>query len=62
MAGPVGEELIMTAAGLFVVIPAVFAYNAFTRSNRLMLAYLDGFANGLHAWLVGRLAPVGLVI
>ena len=35
VAGPVGEALIMTAAGLFVAIPAVLAYNAFTRGNRL---------------------------
>jgi len=53
VAGPVGEALIMTAAGLFVAIPAVLAYNAFTRSNRLILAQLDGFANSLHAYLVG---------
>ncbi len=52
VAGPVGEALIMTAAGLFVAIPAVLAYNAFTRANRLVLAQLDGFANGLHAYLV----------
>jgi len=52
VAGPVGEALIMTAAGLFVAIPAVLAYNAFTRANRLALAQLDGFANSLHAYLV----------
>ncbi len=52
VAGPVGEALIMTAAGLFVAIPAVLAYNAFTRANRLVLAQLDGFAHSLHAWLV----------
>jgi len=52
VAGPVGEALIMTAAGLFVAIPAVLAYNAFTRANRLVLAQLDGFAHGLHAYLV----------
>jgi biopolymer transport protein ExbB len=57
VAGPVGEALIMTAAGLFVAIPAVLAYNTFTRTNRLVLARLDGFANSLHAWLVGGLKP-----
>jgi biopolymer transport protein ExbB len=51
VAGPVGEALIMTAAGLFVAIPAVLAYNAFTRSNRLTLARMDGFAHDLHAYL-----------
>lgn len=51
VAGPVGEALIMTAAGLFVAIPAVLAYNALTRANRLTLAFLDGFAHDLHAFL-----------
>jgi biopolymer transport protein ExbB len=51
VAGPVGEALIMTAAGLFVAIPAVLAYNACARGNRLTLARLDGFAHDLHAYL-----------
>ncbi len=51
VAGPVGEALIMTAAGLAVAIPAVLAYNAFTRVNRLALAELDGFAHDLLALL-----------
>lgn len=51
VAGPVGEALIMTAGGLFVAIPAVLAYNACTRGNRLTLARLDGFAHDLHAYL-----------
>lgn len=50
VAGPVGEALIMTAAGLFVAIPAVLAYNALTRANRLVIAQLDGFAHDLHAF------------
>lgn len=51
VAGPVGEALIMTALGLVVAIPAVLAYNAFTRINRVLLAELDGFAHDLHAYL-----------
>ena len=51
VAGPVGEALIMTAAGLFVAIPAVLAYNAFNRANRIVAAQLDGFAHDLHAYL-----------
>jgi biopolymer transport protein ExbB len=51
VAGPVGEALIMTAAGLFVAIPAVLAYNALTRGNRVVMAQLDGFAHDLHAYL-----------
>ncbi len=50
VAGPVGEALIMTAFGLFVAIPAVLAYNAINRANRLELSELDAFAHDLHAW------------
>lgn len=49
VAGPVGEALIMTAVGLAVAIPAVLAYNSFTRRNRLWLAQLDNFAHDLYA-------------
>ena len=51
VAGPIGEALIMTAMGLLVAIPAVLAYNAFTRVNRITLAELDAFAHDLHAYL-----------
>ena len=55
IAGPVGEALIMTAAGLAVALPAVFAYNTFTRVNRVILADLDAFAHDLHAFFtVGK--------
>lgn len=47
VAGPVGEALIMTALGLAVAIPAVLAYNAFARRNRIWLARLDAFAHDL---------------
>ena len=43
VAGPVGEALIMTALGLAVAIPAVLAYNAFNRRNRVWLAHLESF-------------------
>jgi biopolymer transport protein ExbB len=48
VAGPVGEALIMTAFGLFAAIPALFAYNFFSRSNRLTYARFDEFAHDLH--------------
>ena len=38
-------------AGLAVAIPAVLAYNAFVRSNRVVLAQLDSFAHDLYAFL-----------
>jgi biopolymer transport protein ExbB len=52
VAGPVGEALIMTAAGLFVAIPAVLAYNALTRANKGIVTKLNRFAHGLHAFFV----------
>jgi biopolymer transport protein ExbB len=51
VAGPVGEALIMTAAGLAVAVPAVLAYNAFVRSNRVVLAQLDSFAHDIFSLL-----------
>lgn len=51
VAGPVGEALVMTGLGLIVAIPAVLAYNAFNRINRITFAELDGFAFDLHAHL-----------
>jgi biopolymer transport protein ExbB len=51
VAGPVGEALIMTAAGLAVAIPAVLAYNAFARACRMIVADLDGFAHDVHTYL-----------
>lgn len=53
VAGPVGEALVITAAGLFVAIPAVMAYNALARSARLVMAELDGFAHDLDAASLG---------
>ena len=51
IAGPVGEALIMTGLGLAVAIPAVLAYNAFVRSNRVYLSRLDAFAHDLFTFL-----------
>ena len=44
IAGPVGEALVMTAAGLVVAIPAVVAFNAFGRWIARMESTLEGFA------------------
>jgi biopolymer transport protein ExbB len=51
VSGPVGEALIMTGVGLAVAIPAVLGYNFLVRSNRVVLAKLDGFAHDLYAFL-----------
>ena len=47
VSGPVGEALIMTAAGLAVAIPAVLAYNIFGRYIGRIEADLEGFARDL---------------
>ena len=47
VSGPVGEALIMTAAGLAVAIPAVLAYNVFGKKVGACEAELEGFAHDL---------------
>ncbi len=52
ISGPVGEALIMTAAGLAVAIPAVLAYNVFGRLVARLEADLEGFALDLRELLL----------
>jgi len=52
VAGPVGEALIMTAAGLAVAIPAVLGYNLLGRLIGRIEADLEGFARDLRELLV----------
>ena len=47
ISGPVGESLIMTAAGLAVAIPAVLGYNVLGRVIASIEAELEGFARDL---------------
>ena len=47
VSGPVGEALVMTAAGLAVAIPAVLAYNVFNKMVAASEAELEGFAHDL---------------
>ena len=51
ISGPVGEALIMTAAGLAVAIPAVLAYNVFGKMVASCEADLEGFAHDLRELL-----------
>jgi biopolymer transport protein ExbB len=53
IAGPVGEALVMTAAGLAVAIPAVLGYNFLGRRIGHIEAELEGFAHDLRALLAG---------
>jgi biopolymer transport protein ExbB len=52
VAGPVGESLVMTAAGLVVAIPAVLGYNVFGRRIGRIEADLEGFARDLRELVV----------
>jgi biopolymer transport protein ExbB len=54
VAGPVGEALVMTAAGLAVAIPAVLAYNVMGRAVSQIEIELEGFAQDLLNLLTGR--------
>ena len=49
VAGPVGEALIMTALGLLVAVPAVFAYNYLQSRNKRIAAQLSGFSTAIAA-------------
>lgn len=55
---PVGEALVMTAAGLAVAIPAVIAYNGLLRANRLTRAALEDLGEDLLRHVVAG-TPLG---
>ena len=57
VAGPVGEALVMTAAGLAVAIPAVLAYNIFGKMVGSCEAELEGFAHDLREMIVDTAKP-----
>ncbi|MDX1974547.1 MAG: MotA/TolQ/ExbB proton channel family protein [Rickettsiales bacterium] len=54
VAGPMGEALVATAAGLFAAIPAVLAYNAFVRVNRVLVQDLRHIAEQMTLQLSSR--------
>ncbi len=47
VSGPIGEALIMTAAGIAVAVPAVLAFNIFGKKVAACEAELEGFAHDL---------------
>ncbi len=62
VAGPLGEALVATAAGLAAAIPAVLAYNASHRFNRSLAQEMDAFAHDLHAYLTtGAAVATGII-
>src|SRR5690606_22596732 len=54
VAGPVGEALVMTAPGLLVAVPAVFAYNWLQNRNRRIAELLSAFSTDLLANITSR--------
>lgn len=54
VAGPVGEALIMTALGLLVAVPAVFAYNWLQSRNKRIAELLSGFSTDILANITSR--------
>ncbi len=59
VAGPVGEALIMTAIGLFVAVPAVFAYNWLQSRNQTITRNLQAFSNDVLGYITsgGKVKP-----
>jgi biopolymer transport protein ExbB len=51
VAGPVGEALIMTAIGLLVAVPAVFAYNWLQSRNRRIQELMTSFSTDILAFI-----------
>jgi biopolymer transport protein ExbB len=54
VAGPVGEALIMTAIGLLVAVPAVFAYNWLQNRNNRIAELLAAFSTDILANITSR--------
>ena len=52
VAGPIGEALIMTAAGIAVAVPAVLGYNIFGKQVATTEAELEGFAEDLREMML----------
>ena len=55
--GPIGEALIMTAAGIAVAVPAVLAFNVFGQRVNSCEAELEGFAHDLRELVLGAAGP-----
>ena len=54
VSGPIGEALIMTAAGIAVAVPAVLAFNVFGKWVAACEAELEGFAHDLREMILER--------
>ena len=54
VSGPIGESLVMTAAGIAVAVPAVLAYNVFGKWVSACEAELEGYAHDLRQMVLDR--------
>ena len=52
VAGPIGETLILTGAGILTALPAVFAWGIFRRLAECEYVRLETFAESVHTFLV----------
>lgn len=59
VSGPIGEALVMTAAGIAVAVPAVLAYNVFGKWVAACEAELEGFAHDLREMVLDNAHPGG---
>ncbi len=59
VSGPIGEALVMTAAGIAVAVPAVLAYNVFGKWVAACEAELEGFAHDLREMVLDAAADSG---
>ncbi len=57
VSGPIGEALVMTAAGIAVAVPAVLAYNVFGKWVAACEAELEGFAHDLREMVLDQAPP-----
>ena len=54
VSGPIGEALIMTAAGIAVAVPAVLAFNVFGKWISACEAELEGYAHDLREMVLDQ--------
>jgi biopolymer transport protein ExbB len=54
VSGPIGESLVMTAAGIAVAVPAVLAYNVFGKWVSACEAELEGYAHDLRQMVLDQ--------
>ncbi len=59
VSGPIGESLVMTAAGIAVAVPAVLAYNVFGKWVAACEGELEGFAHDLRDMVLDAAGDAG---